>query len=164
MGYHTDFTGRFTVEPQLTLEHAAYLKAFSQTRRMRRDARAAHHPDPVREAAGIKDAGLQGGYFVGAGGHCGQVDSPDVVDYNNPPRGQPGLWCQWVPTEDGKGIEWDEGEKFYDYEEWLEYIIGHFLEPWGYTVTGEVEWSGDEQGDVGVLVVKSNVVTTRKTL
>ena len=27
----------------------------------------------------------------------------------------PGIWCQWVPTDDGKGIEWDGGEKFYNY-------------------------------------------------
>lgn len=38
MGYETEFRGRFAVEPKLRAEHAAYLNAFSRTRRVKRDA------------------------------------------------------------------------------------------------------------------------------
>lgn len=75
--------------------------------------------------------------------------------------GQPGLWCQWIPNAEGTALEWDEGEKFYEYQEWLRYLIEHFLAPWHYTVNGEVEWSGEESSDLGQLVVKNNVVTVK---
>lgn len=71
----------------------------------------------------------------------------------------PGYYCQWVPTEDGIGIEWDGGEKFYEYVEWLEYIIKHFLEPKGYVLNGAVRYQGEEIGDVGRIEVKDNQVT-----
>ena len=71
-------------------------------------------------------------------------------------------YCQWKPTKDGWSIEWDGGEKFYSYVEWLEYIIENFLKIWGYTLDGEVQYSGEEVGDCGVLLVKGNVVSKQK--
>jgi hypothetical protein len=81
-----------------------------------------------------------------------------VLDYNNAPLGQPGLWCQWIPTEDGTAIEWDGCEKFYDYIEWLEYLIENFLKPWGYVLEGTCEWQGEDRQDRGRIVVNNNVV------
>jgi hypothetical protein len=74
------------------------------------------------------------------------------------PWAQPGLWCQWVPGADDTTIRWDEGEKFYHYVEWIRYLIDHFLKPWGYTVSGEVEWAGEEHDDRGLIVVENNKV------
>lgn len=65
--------------------------------------------------------------------------------------GTPGIWCQWVPTEDGQGIEWDGNEKFYAYVEWLDYIVKKFLTPWGITLSGEVQYRGEEFGDDGTI-------------
>jgi hypothetical protein len=31
-------------------------------------------------------------------------------------------YCQWIPTEDWAGIEWDGIEKFYRSKEWLVYL------------------------------------------
>lgn len=70
----------------------------------------------------------------------------------------PGYYCQWVPTDDGMGIEWDGSEKFYQYVEWLEYIIKHFLAPKGYELNGAIRYQGEEIGDVGRIEVKKNVV------
>lgn len=70
----------------------------------------------------------------------------------------PGSWCQWVPTEDGTGIEWDGTEKFYSYTEWLEYLVEHFLKPWGLVLSGSVVWHGEESGDSGVIYAKDNRV------
>lgn len=70
----------------------------------------------------------------------------------------PGIWCQWVPTEDGEGIQWDGAEKFYCYDEWLVYLIEHFLKPWGYVLNGKVSWEGENHSDVGVIYVKDNKV------
>ena len=72
----------------------------------------------------------------------------------------PGNYCQWIPSDDGKVIEYDDGEKFYDYVEWIEYLIETKFNPWGYTLNGTVEWDGEEQGDMGRIVITDNFVTT----
>jgi hypothetical protein len=156
MGYTTTFKRRFTITPALSVAHAAYLQAFSGTRRMGRDeAVAGTLPDPVREAVGLP-VGTAGGYFVGAGGDFGQDRDASILNFNHPPSGQPGLWCQWVPTANRKGLEWDGGEKFYAYHEWLDYLLVHFLMPWGYRVDGVVTWQGEERSDRGALRVINN--------
>jgi hypothetical protein len=140
-------------------EHAAYLKQFSGTRRMRRAAQKLKHcPDPLREAVGLP-LGKEGAYFVSGGGWAGQDHDESVLDYNRPPAGQPGLWCQWIPNALGTAIVWNGGEKFYDYVEWLEYLIGHFLAPWGYLLNGEMKWAGEDEVDQGTILVKDNQVT-----
>jgi len=80
---------------------------------------------------------------------------PVVVPADDPPS----AWCHWRPSEDGRFVEWDGGEKFYNYAEWLEYLITLFYRPWGYKLNGEVGWQGEDAGDRGRLVVVDNVVT-----
>ena len=158
MGYHTDFEGQFDVTPALRSQHRLFLIEFSHTLRVRRDEVAvATMPDPVRVAAGLP-VGPDGCNFVGGLGFMGQDHDASFLSYA-PPGGQPGSWCQWVPSEDGCHICWDQGEKFYDYIEWLVYVIEHYLKPWGYHLNGEVEWFGSERGDLGKIVVADNVVT-----
>mgnify|MGYP000691612867 CR=1 FL=1 len=53
MGYTTDFEGTFALDRPLSPEHAAYLRAFSHTRRMARSALAEDMTDDVRSAAGL---------------------------------------------------------------------------------------------------------------
>jgi hypothetical protein len=178
MGYTTDFSGYFTLDAPLTEKQARYINEFSGTRRMKRATGSLenlpppqygtrHHevtrlvetlPDPVREAVGLP-VGPEGAYFVG------NPDDGTILDHNEPPEGQPGLWCQWIAVEDDDAyytrIEWDGGEKFYKYVEWLEYIIEHFLKPWDRVLNGEVQWFGEDHGDTGIIVVKDNEVTTK---
>jgi hypothetical protein len=106
MGYTTDFYGGVSVTPPLNEAERAYLRKFAETRRMDRE---------------------RGPYFVDGTGDFGQGSDADIRNFNSPPEGQPGLWCQWVPTDDGAAIEWDEGEKFYESDAWMAYIIDHFL-------------------------------------
>ena len=156
MGYSTYFAGVFTLDRPLKPEQKAYLEAFSHTRRMKRDiALLEGLADPVREAVGLP-LGEEGAYFIGAPDHCCQ-DNQGVTEINSPPPGQPGLWCGWTPNEDGDCIEHDGGEKFYEYVDWIKYLIKHFLAPWGYVVNGEVEWSGEEVGDNGVIFIHDNM-------
>lgn len=122
-------------------------------------------PDPKREAVELP-IGPEGAYYVGdAGGpHTSrrtaamQRQQPGVEDYNTPPQGQPGLWCGWVPNSDGTAIEWNQIEKFYSSAQWLQYLIDQFLKPWGYRVSGSVNWSVEEQHRSGVIAVKQNSV------
>lgn len=158
MGYTTDFNGQFKLDQPLTADQRAYLTAFSGTRRFKRNAEVTStFPDPVREAVGLP-VGDDGGYYVGDTENYGQNRKSDCAGYNNPPEGQPSLWCNWTPTEDGTAIVWNEGEKFYHYTEWLKYIIEHFLQPWGRVLNGEVKWQGEDYEDRGIIYVKDNMV------
>lgn len=157
MGYSTDFSGQFKLDRPLLPEHKDYLNAFSKTRRMNRSDRIIQESfkDPICERAGLP---LCGAYFVNASGFMGQDDDKSVLDHNSPPPFQPGLWCQWIPSEDGTAIKWDGGEKFYNYVEWIQYLITHFLIRWGYTLNGEVLWQGEETGDLGKICISNNIV------
>jgi hypothetical protein len=150
------FWDLFALKP----EHAAYLTAFSNTRRMKRSAwKAEKLPDPVRLAAGLW-VGEEGGYFVGGRGDFGQEKDRSVLSYNRPPGGQPGLWCGWAPDTSRRAVVWNGSEKFYDYVEWLEYLLEHFLEGWDYVLNGQVRWRGEDPNDRGVIVISENAVRT----
>lgn len=179
MGYSTDFKGKFIITPSLDPTRKLYLEKFAETRRVKRSVKVlekgglglkvegwgskqpSDFDDPIRKAVDLP-VGPEGAYFVGGGGECGQCEDESVVNNNEPPTGQPGLWCQWVPNEDGTAIVWDQGEKFYNYVEWLEYLIKHFFIPWDCVLDGEVGWQGEESDDVGKIIVKENVVTVKK--
>lgn len=158
MGYTTDFMGQFDLDKPLKPEHFAFLKRFAETRRMKRNAEIAETlDDPIRKAAGLP-IGTEGCLYVGATDDFGQMNDASVEDHNRPPKGQPGLWCQWTPNAEGTAIEWDYGEKFYYYTEWLEYLIYHFIEPWGYKLNGEVTWEGEDREDLGKIIVTDNKI------
>lgn len=158
MGYTTDFEGSFTLNKSLAPNHKAYLDKFAETRRMCRDAVAvASLADPVRGSVGL-GVGPDGCYFVGGGGFAGQERDASIIDYNRPPAGQPCLWCKWAPNEAATAIEWTGAEKFYNYVEWLGYLVDHFLKPWGYAITGTVHWEGEERSDVGRIIALDNVI------
>jgi hypothetical protein len=111
----------------------------------------------IRNATGPElGIGAQGFHGI-----AGQQETPDIVIEWAPPAGQPGQWCQWTPDEDGTAIVWDEGEKFYEYVDWICYLIDQFLKPWGYVVNGEVTWSGEESGDLGLIEVTDNKVRVK---
>jgi len=156
MGYTTDFTGRFDLDRELDSKTFNFLTKLAETRRMRRSL--SELPETGFEKYGFDNWGTEGEFFVDAEGFAGQDRDSSVLDYNSPPTTQPGLWCQWLPTNDRKSIEWNGGEKFYHYKAWLEYIICNVLEPRGYILNGTVDWHGEDPSDSGQLKVKDNVL------
>lgn len=161
MGYTTEFTGQIKVDPPLSPAEITYLKRFADTRRMHRD---------------------NGPYFTGSG-FAGQNHDDDILNYNAHGPEQPGLWCKWVPTEDGTAIEWNGVEKFYDSVEWMRYLIQTFLEKgaavqvelaapvagrfypdefksftFNHVLNGVIEAQGEDPDDRWVLVVDNNEV------
>lgn len=146
MGYTTDFNGQFTLNKKLDDETYDLLIGLNETRRMKRNV------DPKY--------GCDGEFYVENRNNFGQDREGNIVDYNTPPRTQPGLWCQWRPTEDRLQLEWDQGEKFYGYVEWIVYLIDKILAPRGYVLNGIVNWSGEEMGDIGSIIVEENKVRT----
>ncbi|MCA8939875.1 MAG: hypothetical protein KDB07_08710 [Planctomycetes bacterium] len=172
MGYSTDFTGHFEITPPLDTVQAEYLQKFSETRRMRRDnALLVDYREPKRQPNRVEDplrqavnlpTGVEGGYFVGGQGFAGQTKDMSVLDYNHPPQGQPGLWCDWTVSEDGKQLRWNGSEKTYKYVQWLQYLIDNFFELWGRKLSGDVQWQGESSTDMGVISIKDNIITVRK--
>lgn len=157
MGYTTDFEGSFSINPPLKEEHLAYLKKFNETRRMKRDeVKASTFEDPIRVAVGLP-VGVEGEYTVFGGGYYGQDRDGSILNYNESSKNQPGLWCKWTPNEAGTALEWDGGEKFYDYIEWLTYLNEHFFQPWGYRLGGSVSWQGEEDSDHGIIIIDDGI-------
>ena len=144
MGYSTEFRNRFNLDKELSDEDFNFLTKFNETRRMKRNLPAEY--------------GIDGEFYVDGGGSFGQAQEENIVDHNEPPSTQPGLWCQWVPTEDRMGIEWDGGEKFYHYTEWIKYLIEKILSPRGYTLKGIVKWQGEDMNDRGQIEIVDNKV------
>lgn len=151
MGYTTEFDGKFTFDKQLDKETFNLLKGLAETRRMKRNMEDVY--------------GVDGEFYVGGEG-IHQLENRDdtVVDYNTPPGTQPSLWLQWVPTEGGRHLEWDGEEKFYNYIEWLEYIIEKVLTPNGYKLNGEVEYYGEEADDKGTIaIIDNNIIVSSES-
>ena len=163
MGYSTDFWDEFTIDKPLDDETYALLEGLSQTRRMSRDivklgkrVYEIENPTPEDIANWEKEFGCEGEFWVGD-----QDKTEDVINDNQPPATQPGLWCQWEILEDRQTIIWDGGEKFYEYIAWIEYIIDRILKPRGYTVNGEVTWQGEESTDAGIISITNNHVEVK---
>jgi len=142
LGYTTEFTNRFLLNKPLDDETYNYLVKFNETRRMARKL------DPKY--------GVEGEFYVEGTGDFGQGEEDNIIDSNRPPSTQPSLWCGWMPSEDRMGIEWDGGEKFYEYKQWLAYIITNFLTPKGYTLSGKVHYQGEEPDDNGDIDVQDD--------
>lgn len=158
MGYHTEFfESKLKLNKPLTKKLQAFLVKFNETRRMKRDMTKLFDKE---KAATF---GLEGEFYVDGVGFMGQDHDASVVDGNAPPSTQPGLWCQWRPSEDGQSIVWDEGEKFYYYAEWLQYICDSFLAPKGYILSGSVRFQGEEPSDAGWVVCEKNKVRIEDT-
>ena len=160
MGYTTDFKGSFTLSKPATPEQIEYLNRFSYTRRMKRDVEKLN--EQYKGEFGLPGTGYgeEGEFFCKRDGDFGQSNDASIVDHNHPPSTQPGLWCQWVLTEDGWELEWDGGEKFYCYVEWLQYLIENFFSRWGIEINGTVKWQGEDMDDRGRIKVEGNKITT----
>jgi hypothetical protein len=129
--------------------------------------------DPLRESVGLP-IGLEGAYYVGSEIHSTETDNPALLRHNDPPDGQPGLWCSWQPSGNGESYVWVSSQN-YTYNDWLKYLIAHFFKPWHYTLSGKLECNdyfskyvspnGDEENEIEIpyvekseLIVKDNTV------
>jgi len=165
MGYTTEFRGEFIFNKPLTKKQTDYIRLFTETRRMKRDTNALNgwfKGDKGLVGRTKDHYGIDGEFFVGGIGFMGQDTDPSVIDSNEPPSTQPGLWCQWIT--DGKTLYWNGSEKFYNYIEWLKYMMENFFIPWGIVLDGKVYWRGEDWIDQGIIELKNNsmIIYTNK--
>jgi hypothetical protein len=154
MGYTTDFKGGLSFSRPLTEKEIEFINEFSRTRRMGRVV--TNLPKPKKDFI-MGSYGVEGEFYI-------DDEAKGIIDYNRPPKTQPGLWCQWVVSEDGDQLEWDGGEKFYNYTEWLVYMVKNFFEPWGVKLNGTIEWRGEDWDDHGKIKVKKSLIKVGKDI
>lgn len=160
MGYTTWFSGSLSFNKEVTDQLKEYINRFSNTRRMPRDNEKIKELYPNwRELCFFGELGNKGEYFAPISKNYGQdYDDESIIDHNGfKDKVHPGLWCQWI-INDNNELVWDEGEKFYNYTEWLEYLIKHFFAPLGYLLNGNISWQGEDESDFGTIHVVDNVV------
>ena len=79
---------------------------------------------------------------------------------------KPSIWLQWIVVDgyknDNHYLVWDSNEKFYNYIEWLEYLIKYFFKPNNLSISGRVRWRGEEFDDIGTICVENNEVEVRE--
>ena len=143
MGYTTEFQGFLRFDKPLDDKTYHLLYGLATTRRMARN---------------IEGFGVEGEFYIDGSGYKGTDKEDNIINYSRPPATQPGLWCQWIPTQDRTRLKWDGEEKFYHFVEWLEYLIEKVIAPAGYSLNGEVTWEGEEEGDTGIIKVEDNQV------
>ena len=147
MGYETKFQGVWKLNKKLDDITYKFLVDLSESRRMKRNV--------------ISVYGVEGEFFTDGGQ---STIGSNIIDINSPPKTQPSLHCDWAPTEDRMGIEFNDSEKFYNYIEWIEYIISKVLAPRGYVLNGVVKWRGEEFSDTGKIEICDNMVNGKRLI
>jgi hypothetical protein len=67
--------------------------------------------------------------------------------------GKPDHLCAWRPNDDGTELV-IAFDKPYEYLKWLQWLLNHFLLPWGYVLNGKMSWQGETEDDTGVISVE----------
>ncbi len=109
MSLSIEVIGELSINPPLNKQEIEYLKKFSNMRRCE----------------------LNGGEYSTSKSITATYDDPSNLPhdekYNKVIKGQPSLWCQWVPTDDGKHIIFNNDSSDQNSGEWLPYLIEHFI-------------------------------------
>lgn len=164
MGYNTDFWGSISITPPLNEHEINYLRQFAERDFMSTTT----GPYAVSNRARWDEADQASPSGLSAAQHA------------------PGSACQWIPSDDGTELEYDQQEKFYESTIWMAYLIDTFLKPgataqhdlahripgWIYpeelqhftfdhACNGEIDAQGEDSDDRWRLVVRDNLVSTQ---
>ena len=126
----------------------SFINKFSKSERILRDPSKIRNKKAWEEYSFFGDIGKHGEYYANPG-EVIREDKLDkessIIDINKPAYDQPNKNCHWI-IKYGK-LVWDGNSYFYDYVEWLEYLIEHFFKKRGYVLNGKVSWSGEDKDD-----------------
>lgn len=172
MGYTTEFYGSFKVDKDVNKSFFEYIHRFSRTRHMKRDVEKIKIENPDwKNNCFNGDLGKDGSFYVthNQSNMFGQNNDESIIDYNQCPDEQPGLWCDWELFSDDDltkdlisncELKWNGTEKFYSYIEWLEYLFINFFMPNDYLLNGVMLSIGEEEGDALYIISINNKVYT----
>lgn len=95
------------------------------------------------------------------------LEAKQLLEFNEDPnlinegkRPQTG-YMQWVPSETLDAIVWDQNEKFYDYEQWLAWLV-KWLGVRGIKGAGQLDWRGESSDDIGRITVVDESITVER--
>jgi hypothetical protein len=148
MGYDTKFTGRFAFSRPLTAKECAILQAVHDHR----------HQDDFKlpyAASEIRPVEIEREIFK----PCYIGEGYDSISKKYPSR-----YCKWTVSLNKRALVWDKMEKFYNYVNWLEYLISHFFAVWGVQLNGTIKWKGANRGDQGTITMKNNKIRVEMPL
>lgn len=161
MGYTTKFKGEIGFNREVDGWLVDYINKFSRIRHMvLSESRIKGLFHDWKDLCFKGMLGRHGQYFIGLEDYDHRNPSMCVVNPNRWPEGCPGFYCQWV-IRDNK-LVWRGDEKFYDYVDWMRYLIDCFFEPEGYVLNGTIRWQGENIEDAGYIYVVDNKVTTER--
>lgn len=160
-------------DQKIKKELVIYLNNFFETRRMKRDNDLikAIYPN-WNELCFHGNLGIDGEYFTPnpTENENGQNMDKSILEYSFPPSTQPRLWCDWCIYPEIKNkdksdkvsayLAWDQSDKFYDYVEWLKYLIKHFFIPSGLSITGVILAIGEQIEEATYIIAKNNQIQT----
>ena len=159
MGYNTDYKGEFYIyktstgrKAKLPKKLGVLLVNLSRTRRMYRDVKKLAEFLKISIKECKEKFGNYGEFYFHNDNKMGQTHTPDIIDFNNPPPTQPGLWCNFTYDSKKNAVVWNSSEKTYDGTQWIDYIL-RILHKNGYEMRGTMVWRGGELGPLGTINV-----------
>ena len=159
MGYNTDFTGCIKINKPVDENTKNILFGLNNTRRMKRNVNKLAEILNISLEECVNKYGEEGEFYFIDDNEMGQSHTKDITNFNEPPTSHPGLWCNWRLNEKNNTIEWDEMDKFYDFIEWMEYLV-NILSNRGYILNGKISWEGEDRDDTGTITVENNKVSS----
>jgi hypothetical protein len=82
-------------------------------------------------------------------------------------KGMPSSYCQWEFFKKATSecfLKWDGEEKFYDYINWLDWLLKNIFLPNELSLSGTTLWQGEDVGDVGLITVIDGKVHAMKCM
>lgn len=114
MGFSTRYLGHLDIQPPLNDSETEWLRAFGEIDRR-------HYNEPYEVAMNPRALRIETWQQRGSGG--------DAFKSLAPPDGSPYPHLDWAPCYEGCCLAWYGTEKSRMAEEWLQYLIDHFLRP-----------------------------------
>ena len=158
MRYRTSLSGSISVDKPLDDKFKNILNGLNKTKRMQRDVSILANNLNISVKTCTEMYGEDGQFYFNLDNQLGQTHTDDIINYNEPPSGQPSLWCGWRYNEGKNIIEWDGSRrgsnKFDEYIEWITYIKD--LLSTDYILNGRVDWFGEERADKEAIILTNN--------
>ena len=164
------YAGQIKVAEKMPIDIVNYINCFSAIRHVKRDNKKLKeiHPDWAEHVFDYR-LGTQGEYYVPINepNEKDNYDDKSIVDFDNPPDTQPGLWCPWVlggeRTFEGLEnaiIEWGQWEQEmsgYEDFKWMKYMIDKFLKVKGYVCNGIISGIGENDTGHFIIAIENNI-------
>ncbi|MBB2891682.1 hypothetical protein [Flexivirga oryzae] len=169
MGFSTTYLGRLDIHPLLNDFEVEWLRAFAAIDRR-------HYTEPYEVAMNPRALAIDDWQQHQAGS---RPDGRDPFKSLSPDDGSPYPYLDWQPCTQGCCLGWERREKSRMAEEWLQYLIDHFLRPgaharldgrpefepftFDHVVNGIIAGERDDTGELFLIRCEDNVIR-RETL